>query len=109
MRPLQGIRLLTLAVNLPGPLAAAELCRLGATVVKIEPPAGDPLAHARPHWYEQLHQGQTILTLDLKKHESHQPFEQHLGQSDLLLTAMRPAALRRLGLDWPALHGRHPR
>jgi crotonobetainyl-CoA:carnitine CoA-transferase CaiB-like acyl-CoA transferase len=109
MGPLDGIRVLTLATNLPGPVAAAQLHRLGATVVKVEPPAGDALALACPRWYELLHRGQTILTLDLKTDDGRRQLEQGLGGSDLLLTATRPAALGRLGLDWPALHARHPR
>ena len=109
MAPLEGIQILTLATNLPGPVAAAELHRLGATVVKVEPPAGDALAGASPRWYELLHRGQTVLRLDLKGDEGRQQLEQWLGRCDLLLTATRPAALRRLGLDWAALHVRHPR
>jgi crotonobetainyl-CoA:carnitine CoA-transferase CaiB-like acyl-CoA transferase len=109
MSPLDGIGVLTLAINLPGPVAVARLRGLGATVVKIEPPAGDPLAHVLPRWYELLRQGQTILRLDLKTDEGRRQLDRRLGQSDLLVTAMRPAALGRLGLDWPALHPRHPR
>lgn len=109
MRPLDGVEVLTIALNLPGPLAAARLCGLGATVVKVEPPTGDALARACPRWYEQLHQGQTVLTLDLKTGEGRKQLEQRLGRCDLLLTATRPASLRRLGLDWAELHARHPR
>jgi crotonobetainyl-CoA:carnitine CoA-transferase CaiB-like acyl-CoA transferase len=69
MRPVEGVEVLTLALNLPGPLAAARLCRLGASVVKVEPPSGDALAPASPRWYEQLPHGQTVLTLDLKGDE----------------------------------------
>jgi crotonobetainyl-CoA:carnitine CoA-transferase CaiB-like acyl-CoA transferase len=109
MKPLDGIRILTLAINLPGPLAVARLHRLGASVAKIEPPGGDPLAHILPQWYESLHEGQTVLRLDLKADEGRRQLEQWLGQSDLLVTSMRSAALQRLGLDWTALHPRHPR
>ena len=109
MRPLDGIQVLTLAVNLPGPTAAARLHRLGAAVVKVEPPTGDPLAHARPSWYEELHRGQTVLILDLKEEAGHKQLDDRLDSSDLLITAMRPAALQRLGLDWPTLHARRPR
>ncbi len=101
--------MLTLAVNLPGPVAAAQLRRLGAAVVKVEPPAGDPLARASPRWYELLHQGQAVLTLDLKEAGGREQLERWLGRSDLLITATRPAALKRLGLDWAATHARHPR
>lgn len=109
MRPLEGNHVLTLALNLPGPTAVTRLCELGATAVKIEPPAGDPLAHARPRWYEELHRGLTVLTLDLKAPEGRKQLDHWLSRSDLLMTAMRPAALGRLGLDRPSLHARFPR
>jgi alpha-methylacyl-CoA racemase len=108
MSPLEGIRVLTLAVNLPGPLAAAEMRRLGATVVKVEPLTGDPLAGARREWYEQLHEGQQVLALDLKA-EGGRQLDEWLDWCDLLLTATRPAALRRLGLDHETIRSRHPR
>jgi len=109
MSPLDGVRVLTLAINLPGPVAVARLRGLGAAVVKVEPPAGDPLAHFLPRWYELLHQGLTVLRLDLKADEGRRQLEELLGRSDLFVAAMRLAALERLGLDWAALHRRHPR
>lgn len=109
MRPLEGFHVLALALNLPGPTAVARLCELGATAVKIEPSAGDPLAHAHPRWYEELHRGLTLLTLDLKGADGRKQLDRWLARSDLLMTAMRPAALQRLGLDWPSLHARFPR
>jgi alpha-methylacyl-CoA racemase len=108
MSPLEGFRILTLAVNLPGPLAAAQLRRLGATVVKVEPPAGDPLAHVRPEWYDRLRDGQQVVMLDLKG-EGRGQLDEWLGRCDLLLTATRPAALHRLGLDRDTVRSRHPR
>lgn len=98
----------TLAVNLPGPVAAARLRQFGAAVTKIEPPGGDPLAIACPAWYAQLHQGVTILTLDLKNQADQARLEGLLAAADLLLTSMRPAALARLGLEADALAARQP-
>jgi crotonobetainyl-CoA:carnitine CoA-transferase CaiB-like acyl-CoA transferase len=95
-------------VNLPGPLAAARLHALGAAITKIEPPEGDPLAAACPAWYAVLHAGQTVERLNLKEAVSRDRLDSLLADSDLLLTALRPAALARLGLDWPALHARYP-
>jgi alpha-methylacyl-CoA racemase len=109
MSPLDNSRVLTLAVNLPGPLAAARLRQLGAAVVKVEPPAGDPLARASPDWYRELHEGQEVVRLDLKSVEDRARLDAWLGRADLLLTATRPAALRRLGLLWEELHARYPR
>ncbi len=48
MQPLDGVTVVSLAVNLPGPLATARLAQLGADVTKVEPPAGDPLAVGAP-------------------------------------------------------------
>lgn len=101
--------MVTLAPNLPGPAAAARLVELGAEVIKIEPPGGDPMAGFNPIWYEELHRGQTRYTLDLKQDQQRERLHQHLGEADLLLTSSRPAALARLQLDWPTLHARHPR
>jgi alpha-methylacyl-CoA racemase len=109
MNTLEGYRVLTLAVNLPGPLAAARLRGFGAAVTKVEPPTGDALARVCPTWYETIHRGQTIFTLDLKTDTGRERLEALLAASDLLLTATRPAGLSRLGLDWASLHARHPR
>lgn len=109
MQPLHDIHVLTLAINLPGPLAAARLHQLGATVVKVEPPPGDPLETVKAGWYRRLHQGMEILRLDLKQPPDQARLHDQLARTDLLLTATRPAALRRLGLSWEELHARYPR
>ena len=109
MRTLAGIRVLTLGVNLPAPLAAARLQQLGATVVKVEPPHGDPLAAAQPDWYRTLHEGQQVVGLDLKQAGDRARLEELLAGTDLMLTSYRPPALGRLGLSWEALGDRHPR
>ena len=106
--PLAGVRVLLLAVNLPGPLAAARLRELGAAITKIEPPEGDPLAPACPDWYATLHEGVVVERLHLKDAPARARLDALLAASDLLITALRPAALARLGLAWPALHGRYP-
>jgi crotonobetainyl-CoA:carnitine CoA-transferase CaiB-like acyl-CoA transferase len=108
MKPLVNTHVLTLAINLPGPLAVARLCQLGAMAVKVEPPEGDPLERACPDWYRTLHAGQQIVRLNLKDQEDRARLDGWLPSADLLITATRPAALRRLGLAWPDLHARYP-
>lgn len=98
MHPLDGVRVVSLAPNLPGPLAAARLAGMGATVTKVEAPAGDPLQHVAPGWYAELVQGQRVLTLDLKDHGDRAELARLLARADVLITAMRPSALARLGL-----------
>lgn len=97
-RPLDGIDVVTLAANLPGPLAAARLRDLGARVTKVESPAGDPLAAVTPAWYAQLTAGQEVTVLDLKDPAGRSALDVLLDTADLLITAMRPSALHRLGL-----------
>ncbi len=100
---------MTLAVNVPGPAAAARLHELGASVTKIEPPEGDPLALASPEWYRDLVEGQEVVRLDLKDTGDRSELDRLLAAADLLLTAQRPAALARLHLAWPELRERFPR
>ena len=107
--PLRGVWVLTLAVNLPGPVAASRLAAMGASVVKIEPPGGDPLARFNSDYYEGLNAGQEVVRLDLKDPKDRASLHGRLEETDLLLTASRPAALGRLGLSWPELHARFPR
>jgi crotonobetainyl-CoA:carnitine CoA-transferase CaiB-like acyl-CoA transferase len=109
VKSLQNIRVLTLAVNVPGPAAAARLRQLGATVVKVEPPTGDPLAQFCPAWYKALAVGQEVVRLNLKDPGERAQLDRFLEQSDCFLTATRPAALERLSLSWSQLHARYPR
>lgn len=106
---LRGTTLLTLATNVPGPVAAARLRDLGARVIKVEPPGGDPLGLFCSSWYEELVRGEEVLQLDLKRREDRERLEGLLAGADLLLTSSRPPALRRLGLGWEDLHARYPR
>ncbi len=107
-RPLTGVRVLSLALNLPGPAALLRCARLGATCTKFEPPAGDPMAHYDRGAYAALHEGVAVHTADLKTPEGQAAVQAELARTDVLLTSFRPSALRKLGLDWPALHARHP-
>ncbi|HUE12890.1 MAG TPA: CoA transferase, partial [Planctomycetaceae bacterium] len=109
LRPLAGLKIVSLAVNLPGPVAAARLRDLGASITKIEPPEGDPLARGCPPWFQALHKDVTIVPLDLKDVRQRDRLFALLSATDLLLTSSRPAALERLGLSWSELHPRFPR
>src|ERR1051325_9952492 len=106
---LQGVKIVSLALNVPGPVAAARLTKLGADVTKVEPPTGDATQSAAPALYESLCHGQTVLRLDLKSPDGSAQLHELLAQSELLLASFRPSALQRLGLDWESLHARHPK
>jgi alpha-methylacyl-CoA racemase len=106
---LQGVKVVSLALNVPGPVAAARLTKLGADVTKVEPPSGDATKTVAPAWYESLCKGQTVLRLDLKTPDGRAKLDELLAGADLLLASFRPSALQRLELDWESLHARHPR
>lgn len=102
------MRVLSLAANIPGPLAAARLQALGAAICKVEPPGGDALAAACPAWYATLHAGQDVIRLNLKDVADRAQLGPLLAAADLLITASRPAGLARLGLAWADLHAAYP-
>ena len=107
-QPLHGIRVLSLALNLPGPAALMRLVQMGARCTKINPPAGDPLQHYTPDGYALFHQGVAHDTLDLKTPAGQSGLHQHLADTDVLLTSFRPSALLKLDLGWQSLHQRYP-
>ncbi|HEX7890026.1 MAG TPA: CoA transferase [Ramlibacter sp.] len=106
--PLHGLRILSLALNLPGPAALMRCRRMGATCVKIEPPGGDPMGHYNPGAYAELHEGVKVLQADLKTETGRDAVHRELAKADVLLTSFRPSALRKLGLAWKELHSRYP-
>jgi len=106
---LAGLRIVTTALNLPGPVACARLRDLGASVVKIEPPQGDPFEQFCAPWYRRLHENVAIHRLDLKVEQAKETMAGFLGSADLLVTAQRAAALDRLGLGAASLASRFPR
>jgi alpha-methylacyl-CoA racemase len=95
MKPLEGITVADLTRYLPGPFASRELQRLGAHVVKIEPPEGDPARHASPGPYEVLNAGKEILTWDARS----EPPPRSLQEADVVLEGFRPGVWERLGVE----------
>lgn len=106
---LDGITVVALTTNIPGPLAAARLRSMGARVVKIEPPQGDALKLASPTWYKQINADFEIVVLDLKEASARVTLDQYVSRADILLTAMRARSVAKAGLDWKTLHNKYPR
>ncbi|MFM7801812.1 MAG: CoA transferase, partial [Limnohabitans sp.] len=114
---LHGVRILSVALNLPGPAALMRLADMGATCTKFEPlppdgsPQGspsDPMGMYAPHAYAQLHAGIKVLQADLKSSAGQTKLHALLAKSDVLLTSFRPSALRKLGMDWSTLNTQFP-
>src|SRR4029077_21219304 len=81
---------------LPGAFASRELLELGARVVCIEPPGGDPLRSTAPAWDAALRAGKESLELDLKRDP--EPALDLLREADVVLESFRPGVASRLGV-----------
>ena len=117
LRPLKGLRILSVALNLPGPAAMMRLQAMGATCSKLEPPApaamppgtpGDPMGIYNPAAYATLHQGIRVIQADLKTAKGQAQLHKLLARTDVLLTSFRPSALDKLGLGWSGLKKLYP-
>jgi len=108
--PLKGVRILSLALNLPGPAALMRLHQMGAACTKLEPlaPSGlvtaDPMGFYKPTAYQTMHQGVRVVQADLKTPRGQTTLHKLLAKTDVLITSFRPSALAKLGLDWKTLH-----
>jgi crotonobetainyl-CoA:carnitine CoA-transferase CaiB-like acyl-CoA transferase len=96
MTPLDGILVVDFTRYLPGPFASRELLELGARVVRVEPPGGDPLRASAPDWHEELNAGKESVIVDLKGDAS-QALDL-LAQADVVLESFRPGVASRLGI-----------
>lgn len=106
---LAGIRVVSLAGTLPGPVAARRLTREGADVVRVEGPAGDILRAVAPALVDDLTRDQETLQLNLKDAADQVRLADLLDGAHLLLTSSRPGALARLGLTPQSVAQRWPR
>src|SRR5258705_2709471 len=97
MHPLVGVTVADLTRYLPGPFASRELLRLGARVVKIEPPEGDPVAATNPAAYQALNDGKEIVSWDART----EPPPSVLAEADVVLEGFRPGVWDRLGVELP--------
>ncbi len=87
---------------LPGPYCTRALADLGADVVKVEPPRGDPIRAFMPGAYEFLNRGKDVVRLDLK--DAAQLAEAHglVRGADVVLEGFRPGIAERLGIGFAA-------
>jgi crotonobetainyl-CoA:carnitine CoA-transferase CaiB-like acyl-CoA transferase len=117
--PLDGIRVLEVAMYGFVPSAGAVLSDWGADVIKVEPPAGDPMRHVfgslgiesdMPNPAFALdNRGKRSVTLDLRQPEGRRHLEDLLASADVFISNLRPDSLDGLGLEPAATVARHPR
>jgi alpha-methylacyl-CoA racemase len=96
MQPLSGMLVVDFSRYLPGAFASRELLELGARVVCVEPPGGDPMRSTAPAWDAALRAGKESLELDLKQDSA--PALGLLDEADVVLESFRPGVASRLGI-----------
>ena len=105
---LQGLRVVDLTRNLPGPFATRLLADLGAEIIKIEPKNGDP-ARAFGELFKALNHGKTIESHDFRDPQGIAAIKVHLKDADVMLDSFRPGVLKGMGLDAKTLHAINPK
>lgn len=117
-KPLEGIKVVEVAMWAFVPAAGGVLADLGASVVKVEPPSGDPLrglvtgigaASAVDYSWESYNRGKRSLTLDLRHPDGLAVLQRLLEDADVFLTSLLPPARRSMGIDEASLRARYPR
>jgi crotonobetainyl-CoA:carnitine CoA-transferase CaiB-like acyl-CoA transferase len=104
---LHGIRVLDLSIWRPGPYATSLLVALGADVLKVEPPGGDPMRHYRG-LFEVINAGKRSIELDLKDDRDRSRALELAAAADVVVEGFRPGVMARLGLDYDAVRVVNP-
>jgi len=107
---LADVRILDLSQYIPGPLGSLMLVDMGAEVIKIEPPTGDPMRTLGPRtrddgplFYETLNAGKSVVQLNLKDSDDVDAFVELVKTADVVIEGFRPGVMQRLGIDYAAL------
>ena len=101
MSALSGTLVVDFTWYLPGPFASRELARLGARVVRIEPPEGDPTRSGAPEWHDAVNAGKESVVCDLNAAPGISLANALCGRADVVLDGFRPGVLERLGVVVP--------
>jgi len=115
-KPLAGIRVLTLEQFGAGPYGTMFLAGLGAEVIKIEPPEGDPSRQVGPHrlgendseYFQAWNLGKKSVTLDIKSPEGRRRFEALVRTADCVVNNLRGTQPAKLGIDHAGLRHLKP-
>ena len=114
--PLTGVKVVDLTVNVLGPLCTMVLGDMGADVVKVETPEGDPNRQNGPGrnanmaaMHLNMNRNKRSVTLNLKRPEAREVLLRLVSEADVFVHSMRPAAAERLGIGYEEIASRNPR
>lgn len=113
--PLTGVRVLDLTHFVAGPWATMMLARLGAEVIKVEPPDGEIGRHSGGVYADGesaiflgFNRGKKGISIDLKSEDGRSRFERLVASADVVVNNFRPDVIQRLGLDHSVLSRINP-
>ena len=112
---LQGIRVLEFSEIIAGPFCGMLLSDMGADVIKVEPPEGEPwrlIAEFVPkesRWYISLNRGKRNLTLDLNRPEAREIVRRLVPDMDVAIVNYRPDVAEKLRIHYESLSALNPR
>lgn len=113
--PLEGIRILEFSEIIAGPFCGMLLGDMGASIIKVEPPEGEPwrlfaqFVPGESHWYVSLNRNKRSLVLDLVRPETREVVERLVPSMDVVTVNYRPDVAEKLGIDYAALRALNPR
>ena len=119
--PLEGVKVVELTLFQQGPVAGMRLGDLGAQVIKVEPPEGDPARgfmriigamaglRGRNYYFEHCNRNKRGVVIDLKKPEGLEVFLRLIDQADVFVNNLSIGAPVRMGIDAETLMARNPR
>src|SRR5690242_15402312 len=102
-QPLAGVRVIDFSMFVPGPFASSILADLGADVIKVEPPRGDPGRSYVPVQFQTENRNKRSLALDLKHPASAGVVRRLVMESQVSIEGFRPGVAKRLGIDYESL------
>ena len=113
--PLAGIRVLEFSEIIAGPFAGMLLSDMGAEIIKVEPPEGEPwrlfaqFVPTESRTFISLNRGKRSLTLDLARPEAQEVVRKLVPDMDVVLVNYRPDVPEKLGIDYETLAALNPR
>jgi crotonobetainyl-CoA:carnitine CoA-transferase CaiB-like acyl-CoA transferase len=112
---LRGLRVLDLTRFVAGSQATMLLAAMGAEVLKIEVPPGDPYrgqgterVNGESALFLALNSGKRSVAIDFRTQAGREALERLLPSADMLVENARPGSLARYGLDWESVHAHYP-